>query len=277
MKHEIFTNEELNRVEFKDSRFYQTWQDPNKYVPGLTSVLNCYPKGKGYEQWLKENGKMADIIALDAMEKGSIIHNLTERYEMGEEIRYMDDHGRALCSMEEWSAFHNYLEFCDRYEPDTIAVEWRSGSLTLGYGGTLDRVMELQKGPLQGQRGLWDIKTGKYLYDYYSMQLIGYKWMWEELNPKYPIDYMAILWLNSATRTNGNEKKGAMQGNGWQVKIISPVEVVGERTLDWEKKLISTLDIWEGENPNYKPDSHLFHLSIQKGVKREPLIEHIPL
>jgi hypothetical protein len=73
-----------NRIEFIDSRFYST--PSGGYVPSVTTILECFPKGAEFYKWLKEMGGDADTIRDEAGRRGSTVHELTERYDMGEEV-----------------------------------------------------------------------------------------------------------------------------------------------------------------------------------------------
>lgn len=78
-------------------------------------------------------------------------------------------------------------------------------------GGTIDRVMQVN-----GQLLLIDIKTANSLYPHYWLQLAAYEKL---LKYKFDqtVDGIAILWLNTKTRTNG--KGDVIQGKGWQLSI----------------------------------------------------------
>ena len=79
------------QITFLDNRFYTTEGDG--YVPSVTTILQAYPKDAAYFQWLKANGEESDNIRDEAGRRGSIVHDLTERYDNGEEINLMNESG----------------------------------------------------------------------------------------------------------------------------------------------------------------------------------------
>ena len=89
MKH-AFHNEETGTVEILDNRFY--WNEKTQeYYPSVTTILDAYPKGFGYTNWLKQVGYNADIIVRKAGEEGSLVHNLIETYLAGQELTWYEE------------------------------------------------------------------------------------------------------------------------------------------------------------------------------------------
>ena len=66
----------LSRIDLLDQRFYCfTSENGNEsYFPSVTEILSIYPKGHGFEQWLKDVGNNASGIADRAAEAGTKIH-----------------------------------------------------------------------------------------------------------------------------------------------------------------------------------------------------------
>jgi len=58
-------NSETNRIEFLDSRFYRDTRT-GAMVPSVTTLLEAWPKGAQYYEWLKKNGENADAIRDEA-------------------------------------------------------------------------------------------------------------------------------------------------------------------------------------------------------------------
>jgi hypothetical protein len=55
MTHLIIHDQQKNKIEFKDSRFYPCHDSKDSiYVPSVTTILDCAPKGKGFYDWLKK-------------------------------------------------------------------------------------------------------------------------------------------------------------------------------------------------------------------------------
>ena len=243
-------NNEKGRIEFIDNRFYQT---PNGYVPSVTTILEAYPKDAQFYKWLKENGQEADNIRDEAGRRGSVVHELTERYDCNEEVTFISDSGYPKFKMAEWSMFERYVEFCETHQPQVDLMELHMSSDELGYAGTLDRVIKLN-----GKTILLDIKTSNAIQDSYWLQLSAYVMLLLEYKSKnIKIDQVAILWLNAKTRTNG--KKGDVQGKGWQL-ITKDID---EMHKYWELFKV-TQTLWNALNEDIKPKELSYKLSYKK-------------
>ncbi|CAB4140635.1 PD-(D/E)XK nuclease superfamily [uncultured Caudovirales phage] len=234
------------QMTFLDSRFYAT--DSGGYVPSVTTILDAYPKGAAYYEWLKKNGEDSDTIRDEAGRRGSVVHNLTERYDLGEEINLMDENGYISYKLNEWAMFERYVEFRSRYPLEIIEIEKNIISERLGFAGTLDRIINLN-----GERILVDIKTSNAIYASYWLQLAAYKeLLLQECGEE--VDEVAILWLNAKTRTEG--KKGQVQGIGWQM-----VSRNGEETeKDW-KLFKATQQLWLAENETARPKRTTYQIT----------------
>jgi hypothetical protein len=239
-------NVQKNRIEFLDNRFYAT--NDGGYVPSVTTILEAYPKDASYFKWLKDVGSDADTIRDEAGRRGSIVHELTERYDEGHEISIMSENGFPKFKMSEWSMFERYVEFCNQHNPIIDMMEAHMVSEKLGYAGTLDRVINLN-----GKTMLIDIKTSNSIYPSYWLQLAAYNELLKEIGVK--VDSFGILWLNAKTRTEG--KKGAIQGIGWQL--------VTKDNLDEELKLFNTTKtLWNALNADILPRRLSYQLTHKK-------------
>jgi len=231
----IFAHENLNRIDVLDERFYTT--DNETYYPSVTTVLDAYPKGAGFREWLKANGAGSDQIVKEAAERGSNVHNAIEHILLGRELKWITN-GVPAYTLEEWQMICKYLEFHQEYiQPgEQVAAETMLFSKTLRLGGTCDMVAKIN-----GETWLIDFKTSNGLYKTHEIQLAVYKEMWDEHNsPK--IDRYGILWLNSSHRT-----KRQFQGIGWQLKEFTD-------SHEYNLQLYHhTRALWDCENPNYKP------------------------
>jgi len=235
-----------NRIEFTDTRFYST--SDGSYVPSVTTILEAYPKDASYFKWLKDVGSDADAIRDEAGRRGSLVHELTEKYDMGEIVSYLDDNGRPRFKMLEWAMFERYVDFSTNHKPAIDLIELHMASSILGYAGTLDRVMEIE-----GKRYLVDIKTSNSIYPSYWLQLAAYRHLLTEMG--YNVDGVAILWLNAKTRTRG--KKGDIQGIGWQ--FVSKDDTANDLRL-----FNATHDLWKSINEDIKPKQFFYQLSHKK-------------
>lgn len=232
----------LNRITFLDARFYQT---DGGFVPSVTTILDAYPKGPEYYAWLKKVGEDSDTIRDEAGRRGSVVHNLTERYDAGEEVNLMDDAGFIAYKISEWKQFERYVEFRNRFPLNIIHTELNIVSSSLGYAGTLDRVVEIS-----GETILLDIKTSNAIYPSYWLQLAAYRsLLYTEVGQT--VDKVGILWLNAKTRTEGT--KGAIQGIGWQ--LVTMEDTIKEMSL-----FNATHNLWLAENGNLKPNQTHYSL-----------------
>jgi hypothetical protein len=239
-----------NRIDFLDTRFYITAS--GQYVPSVTTILEAYPKGKEYYDWLKKHGEDADDIRDEAGDRGSVVHKLTEQFDMGENVNLMDENGNINYKLFEWSCFEKYVEFRNRFEVEIHAIECNMSSDKLRFAGTMDRDMTIK---FKKKRYLCDIKTSNNIWDTHWLQLVGYQKLAEEMDDHNRFDGRAIIWLNAKTKTDG--KKDACQGAGWQV--IFDEEGPSEQ---WEI-FKATQKLWEAKNGSMKPRQTTYQLSHQ--------------
>jgi hypothetical protein len=261
-KKAIFINKKTNKIEFRDTRYYECVEKEYKgqFVPSSTTVLNNYPKPAAFYDWLKRLGSDADAVSADAMEKGSNIHALTEVFDLNGSVNFKSNDNqdiRKFYKENEIEQFHRYFNFSERYKPTIIANEWSVGSGKLGYGGTLDRVIELK-----GETWLIDIKTGNE-YEYYWCQLASYKQLWENFNPHIPIKKVGILYLNTSHRTEKD-----LQGIGWQLKEMPAALTDRYKTFEpykyWLWRFGKYLSEFQEIHPNAGPKSKVFQLEYTK-------------
>ena len=236
------------QITFTDNRFYLGEQ--NEYVPSVTTILQAYPKDAHFFQWLKQVGNEADEIRDEAGRRGSVVHELTERYDAGEEINLLSNGGRIGYKLSEWSMFERYVEYRNQVSMDIIHSEFNLISPILGYAGTIDRVATIN-----GKNILIDIKTSGQVYDHYWLQLAAYKKLLSEhYGSTTIIDGVAILWLNSKTRTAG--KKDQIQGKGWQLIIREPGMEANDMDL-----FECTRKLWLAQNGDMQPRLQTYSLT----------------
>ncbi|MFN9710993.1 MAG: hypothetical protein ACK55K_06250 [Bacteroidota bacterium] len=231
------------QLTFLDSRFYQT--PDGDYVPSVTTVLEAYPKGASYYNWLKEVGKDADEIRDEAGRRGSVVHKLTEDYDQGKEVNLINPNGSIDYKLNEWAMFERYVEFRSRFQFVTDCIEFNIISKELGYAGTIDRIIDFS-----GVKILMDIKTSNAIYSSYWLQLAAYRNLLKSQGIN--VDKVAILWLNAKTRTEG--KKDAVQGNGWQL-LIKDNSAIDLGLFN------ATYQLWSIENAGSKPKQLTYQIS----------------
>lgn len=238
-------SEDLKQINIFDQRFYQR---NDKFYPSVSTILNYFPKNKFFHDWLREVGFNSEIIAAKAAEEGTQVHNAIEKLINGEEIKWFSDDGIAKYSLEVWKMILKFNEFWSKYKPKLIATEYHIFSDKYEYAGTIDLIIKLND-----EIWLLDIKTSNSLHTTYELQLGAYAAAWNETHD-IKVNKTGILWLKAATRTEG--KNGAMQGHGWQVKIIDDIE----KNLEMFNKIY---DIYRLENPNDKPVYMQYPTSIK--------------
>lgn len=241
-----------NQITFLDSRFYRT--ESGNYVPSVTTYLEAYPKSPQFFDWLKKQGENADEVRDEAGRRGSVVHNLTERYDSGEQVSLMDENGFIRYKLSEWAMFERYVDFREKHNSEVLLCELNLTSDTLQAGGTLDRVMTIN-----GKTLIVDIKTSNMMHEHYWLQLAAYKYMLLE-GVDIHVDGVAILWLNAKTRTEG--KAGQIQGRGWQL-IVCTDEKEQQQHLQQFK---CCQQLWLAANGDQKPRQVSYQMSHQ--IKR---------
>jgi len=239
-------SEDAKQITLPDSRYYLR---NGEYYPSITYILQYYPKGKYFEDWLKQVGNNADYIVRKAAEDGTQTHGLCESYLNGEELNFLSPSGDPRYDANIWQMFLRFVEFWETFKPILIETEVHLFSDEWKVAGTCDLVVEIE-----GKRWVLDIKTSNHLHTTYDFQTAVYGKCYEECFGK-KIDHRGILWLKSAKR---GPKKDKMQGKGWEV-------VESSRTHEEDLNLFKTVKtIFDLENPNHSPSFTEFKTSIKR-------------
>lgn len=249
MKEFVKVDSQNNRIELLDSRFYMH-EPSGQFFPSVTTILEAYPKSQAFFEWLKVAGEKADEIRDSFGKRGSTVHHLTELYDQGFEVSLMSEHGAQYTS-QEWAMFERYVDFSTRFNPEILLIEANYCIPSLGFGGTLDRVIILN-----GKRTLIDIKTSNAVHNHYWLQMAAYAKMFEAENPGVVIEDLGILWLNSKHRTEG--KKDSIQGIGWS--LVRPEKTIA----DYWNLFRATHALWKEENGSLKPKNLTYQLTHKK-------------
>lgn len=237
----IFHTPDLNRVEFLDDRFYQYGEE---YFPSVTTVLDVWPKGFGFNQWLKDVGNNAGQIVERAGKDGTIVHEAVEALLLGLPVKWANDKGAAMYTRQQWEMIGRAYEFISNPEIKILATETQVYSERWKVAGTVDLVAMID-----GQIWLIDFKTSNALHTTHELQLAAYATFWNELCQKngadaFKVSQTGILWLKALTR---GPAKGKIQGKGWQLKTF-------DRAFEKAFKLFEhTKAIWDEENPDPRP------------------------
>jgi len=228
-------SDDATQITLPDSRYYRR---NGKYYPSVTYVLGYYPKGKFFENWLKQVGFASDYIVKKAAEEGTQTHELCEAYLNGEELNFLDSNGRPQYNPDVWQMFLRFVEFWETFKPTLIETEVHLFSDELKVAGTCDLIVEIN-----GELWLLDLKTSNQLQTVYELQTAVYGQCYEECFGK-KIDRYGILWLKSSKR---KASTGKMQGKGWEV-------VESSRTFEENIDIFKTVKrLFDLENPTHSP------------------------
>lgn len=231
----IFHDPINKRIDFLDERFYT--KDDKTFYPSVTTVLDLYPKGQGFNEWLKQVGFNASEIARRAAEQGSNVHDAIERFYNGKEVLWSSD---SISYTEvEWKMILRFYEFHSNFVTSIDAIENSIIDEKLGVGGTIDLVATLK----DGNRWLIDFKSGNAIHKTAYMQTSCYKEMWNNENSSIKVDKVGVLHLK--TKHKGGSDK-SIQGEGWKLYEV-------ENTEKYFRLYQHTRAIWDEENPNPKP------------------------
>lgn len=238
---------ESKQINFLDQRFYQRH---GKYYPSITQVLQCYPKGKHFEGWLKDVGWASEHIARKAAETGTKTHNLIEKYLTGEKLNWLAEDETANYELDVWRMTLRFVEFWEKYKPTLIHSEIHLYSDNHEIAGTCDLVLEIN-----GEVWLLDIKTSNHLQNSYDLQTAAYTVCWNETFDE-KITRNGIIWLKS-NKHKPDPKGINMQGKGWEIRE-------SERSIEQNWELFTHVHaLYKIENPNVKPIFNAFPLEIQ--------------
>ena len=241
-------SDDAKQITLPDSRYYRR---NGKYYPSVTYVLSAYPKGKHFENWLKQMGTSADYIVKQAAKEGTEVHEMIEDYLNGKELNFLNSLGNPAYNPDVWQMFLRFVDFWETYDPKLIETEVHLFSDELKVAGTCDLVCEI------GDK-LWiiDFKTSNHLQTTYDLQTAVYAKCYEECYGK-TADHTAVLWLKSSKR---GPKDGCMQGKGWEIYESS-------RTMEENLNIFKTVKtLFDLENPTHKPIFTEFRTSVKRNL-----------
>ena len=241
-------SDDHKQITLPDARYYRR---KGEYYPSITYVLSYYPKGKHFENWLKQVGFSADHIVRKASEEGTKVHEMIESYLNGDELRFLDANDNPTCDPNVWQMFIKFVEFWEEYNPTLIEAEVHLFSDELKVAGTCDMVCEID-----GELWIIDFKTSNHLQTTYDLQTAIYAQCFEECYGK-KVNRTGILWLKSSKR---GPKKGAIQGKGWEMYESKRSQ---EENLDLFMTVKKLFDL---ENPNHKPSFTEFRTIAKRNL-----------
>ena len=228
-------SDDHKQITLPDSRYYRR---NGEYYPSITYVLSYYPKGKYFEDWLKQVGFAADHIVKRASEEGTQVHGMIEDYLNGKELSFLDDFDNPQYNPDVWQMFMKFVDWWETYNPTLIEPEVHLFSDKYKVAGTCDLVCEIN-----GELWIIDFKTSNHLQTTYDLQTAIYAQCFEECFGK-KVDRTGILWLKSSKR---GPAKGKIQGKGWEVYESS-------RSREENLSIFQTVKrLFDLENPNSTP------------------------
>ena len=247
-------SDDYQQVTMPDSRYYRR---NGKYYPSVTHVLNAYPKGKYFEDWLKKVGYSAEWIVKKAAEEGTLVHEMIEDWLNGKEIKFLYDDGNPRMPSNVWQMFLRFVDFWETYNPTLIEAEVHLFSDEIQVAGTCDLVCEIE---IDGKMERWiiDFKTSNHLQTTYDLQGAIYAQCWEECYGK-KIDRVGVLWLKSKSR--GEDKSGKrLKGKNWEVYESPRTQ---EQNIEIFTHVKALFDI---ENPKPKPYTNTFQTVSKRKI-----------
>ena len=232
-------SEDSKQITMPDSRYYRR---NGKYYPSITYVLQYYPKGKFFEDWLKKVGYASEHIVRKAGEQGTETHEMIESYLNGEELNFLSASGYPQYDPLVWQMFLRFVDFWETYKPKLIETEVHLFSDEIKVAGTCDMLCEIE---IDGKTELWiiDFKTSNHLQTTYDLQTAVYGKCYEECFGKKP-DRYGVLWLKSSKR---KAAEGKIQGKGWEMYESSRTQ---EENIDIFMTVKKLFDL---ENPKHSP------------------------
>jgi len=177
----------------KEDHWYYS-EKKKVWYPSVTKVTGYLPKGQFFERYLADQGSYEESqkILMEAAERGTRVHIMSERLDKGEEIPYE----MSGLTDEEYQLMTYYIDWHHEYTPEIIHVELKLVSDKLKLGGTLDRIYRID-----GKLTLLDLKTSKSaIFDSHWIQVAAYASMYEELY-KEKVEQVAILRLTSRRKS----------------------------------------------------------------------------
>lgn len=231
----LHISDDAQQITLPDSRYYKR---NGNFYPSITYVLNFYPKGIHFENWLKQVGFASNYIVKKAAEEGTQVHEMCEQYLEGKELNFLSPTGQPQYNPDVWQMFIKFVDFWETYKPTLIETEVHLFSDDLKVAGTCDLIVELN-----GERWVLDLKTSNHLHTTYDLQTAVYAKCYEECFEK-KIDRCGVLWLKSSKRKSNHDK---FVGKGWEI-------VESSRSTQENLEIFKHVKfIFDLENPTHKP------------------------
>jgi hypothetical protein len=240
-------SEDSKQITLPDSRYYRR---NGNYYPSITYVLQYYPKGKFFEDWLKKVGYSSEYIMKKAGGEGTLVHEMIEDYLNGKELNFLIN-DQPMYAPLVWQMFLRFVDFWETHNPKLIETEVHLFSDELKVAGTCDMVCEID-----GELWIIDFKTSNNLQTTYDLQTAIYGKCYEECFHK-KADRYGVLWLKSKSR--GEDKTGKrLKGKNWEMYESSRTQ---EENIDIFNTVKKLFDL---ENPKHSPTFTEFRTQVKR-------------
>lgn len=259
----------ITRIEWIGDRFYKVLKDDGDihYYPSVTTCLDIINK-PFLQEWRGRIGNdEADAYLKAQAERGSKIHSgfetllnngivlynpkLVPNFNSGEIDNYKQQHGNIFVteSSEEMYVISKLKKFLEVVKPKVLLTEKTVYSHDLECAGTLDGLVEIQKGlyyvngrmPVELESGVYliDLKTGNSISEEYYLQVAAYAHCVVEMGLAPYVEGALIIHTNS-------KNKNGIEGLG--TKVRSHREML--RDLEVFRTVV---ELWNWKNWNEKP------------------------
>lgn len=175
------------RITAPDERFYARRVNTESghpiwdYVPSVTWIANCYPKGPELLRWYAKHGwDEAEDIKRQAGEKGTRVHAAIATLVKGGTVLMDDafagseDTTPVPLTPKEYHCLMTFREWCEEQRPQFVAADYTVWNERYRYAGTLDLLCRLNSTEYKVLH-LIDIKTSPKVWPSMRLQVSAYK------------------------------------------------------------------------------------------------------
>jgi len=178
----------VTRIQCANGRWYQTPE--GAWVPSVTNILGCYPKGQGFDRWQAEQGGYVEAIAKRdaAGARGTLVHDAIAALIAGETVQLPEDTDPKAGKFIE-----GFINWWQEFQPKVIASEiFLVGD---GYAGTCDLIFHLR-----GENWIIDYKTSSSVHTSHHLQTAAYATAAVMMDIVPVVHRRAILHLKTTTK-----------------------------------------------------------------------------
>lgn len=163
---------------------YPSYQDSaGQKVPSVTTIISRFKESGGLLYWANQaglKGLTLDQAREPAATAGTMAHELVECHLRGDPVPVLSGQVDVIAKAN--AAFATFLKWQAQSSLVFKHVEVPLVSNQYRYGGRLDAI-----GTVGNELVLCDFKTSNSVYADYTLQLGGYKVLWEENYPDHPL------------------------------------------------------------------------------------------